>query len=223
MVMRDWQDLLALAGQVVAAAVLGALVGLERERSEHPAGLRTHMLVCVGAALFTLVSREMAGARFDPGRIAAQVVSGIGFLGAGTILRQGTIIRGLTTAASLWVVAGLGMAVASGGRMAWLAVFATLLVVFTLAVLNRLEFLGASRSGVHALSITLASDREGVGRLLLSLAERGIELRRVAIEADEGGGRFLLRLQMRTPPGVTARSIAPWIGSQPGVSDVAWE
>src|SRR5215213_6037628 len=138
--MESWPDLLGHVGQIMVSALLGALVGMERQRGDHPAGLRTHILVCVGAALMTLVSREMAGARFDPSRIAAQIVSGIGFLGAGTILRQGTLIRGLTTAASLWVVAGIGMAVAAGGSMAWLAAFASFLVLFTLTVLKRFDF-----------------------------------------------------------------------------------
>src|SRR5207248_10519029 len=96
------------------AALLGALIGFERERHDRPAGLRTHILVCMGAALITQVSRHLGGVRFDESRIAAQIVSGIGFLGAGTIFRTGSVVRGLTTAASLWVVAGIGMASAGG-------------------------------------------------------------------------------------------------------------
>ncbi|HKP19277.1 MAG TPA: MgtC/SapB family protein [Gaiellaceae bacterium] len=115
-----WEGSLLRLG---AAAGLGAVIGLERELDEKAAGLRTHMLVSVGSALFTMVGAYgfhdflATGdpvVRADPGRIAAQIVTGIGFLGAGVIFRQGFTIRGLTTAASLWVVAAIGMAAGAG-------------------------------------------------------------------------------------------------------------
>ncbi len=100
------------------AAGLGAAIGLERELDEKAAGLRTHMLVAIGAALFTMVGAygfgDFPAGSTDPGRIAAQIVTGIGFLGAGVIFRQGFTVRGLTTAASLWVVAAVGMAAGAG-------------------------------------------------------------------------------------------------------------
>jgi putative Mg2+ transporter-C (MgtC) family protein len=102
--------------QIVVAAGLGAAVGLERELGAQAAGLRTHMLVSLGAAVFTLAGTEFAGT--DPTRVAAQVVTGIGFLGGGAILREGATVRGLTTAASLWVTAAIGLAV---GLRAWFA------------------------------------------------------------------------------------------------------
>lgn len=109
--------------RIALAAGLGAAVGLERELREHEAGLRTHMLVAVGSALFTLVSAYGFGEFFaqsgpvvpvDPTRIAAQIVTGIGFLGAGAIIRQGMNVRGLTTAATLWAVAAIGLACGAG-------------------------------------------------------------------------------------------------------------
>ena len=109
--------------RITLAAGLGAAVGLEREVREHEAGLRTHMLVAVGSALFTLVSAYGFGEFFaqtgpvvpvDPTRIAAQIVTGIGFLGAGAIIRQGMNVRGLTTAATLWAVAAIGLASGAG-------------------------------------------------------------------------------------------------------------
>jgi putative Mg2+ transporter-C (MgtC) family protein len=109
--------------RVVLAGVLGGAIGAEREIREREAGLRTHMLVAVGAALFTLVSAygwgdfhfsQKSGVTYDPSRIAAQIVTGIGFLGAGAIIRQGLAVRGLTTAASLWVVAAIGLAAGAG-------------------------------------------------------------------------------------------------------------
>jgi putative Mg2+ transporter-C (MgtC) family protein len=109
-----WAEVLL---RLFVAAVLGGLIGLERELRERQAGLRTHLLVCVGSALFTLVSAygfSDWGVRVDPTRIAAQIVTGIGFLGAGAIIRQGLSVRGLTTAATLWLVAGIGMAAGAG-------------------------------------------------------------------------------------------------------------
>jgi len=110
--------------RLALAAVLGGAVGIERELREHEAGLRTHMLVAVGSALFTLVSAygftEFYGVKqgqfvpVDPTRIAAQIVTGIGFLGAGAIIRQGPRVRGLTTAATLWAVAAIGLAAGAG-------------------------------------------------------------------------------------------------------------
>lgn len=115
--------------RLVVAAVLGALVGYERERSGKPAGVRTHGMVSLGAALFTLVSVQGFGGAGDPARVAAQVVTGIGFLGAGAILHAGGSVHGLTTAASLWVTAAIGMAVGVGmGLMS----FTTAVIVFVL-------------------------------------------------------------------------------------------
>lgn len=120
--------------QIAVAGVLGAAIGLERELNAQPAGLRTHMLVSVGAALFTLVG-EVAGS--EPTRIAAQVVTGIGFLGGGAILREGATVRGLTTAASLWVTAAIGVAV---GLHWWFAATATtVLALIVLWLLRHIE------------------------------------------------------------------------------------
>jgi putative Mg2+ transporter-C (MgtC) family protein len=110
---------LDLSLRLIVAAALGLAVGFEREIHGHPAGLRTHMLVAVGSALFTVMSAYAfgganPGSTIDPTRIAAQIVSGIGFLGAGAILKDGVVIRGLTTAASLWATAAVGMAAGAG-------------------------------------------------------------------------------------------------------------
>ena len=131
--------------RLVVAALLGGVIGLERELDEKAAGLRTHMLVSVGSALFTLVSaygfREFLThgkvVSFDPSRIAAQIVTGIGFLGAGVIFRQGFTIRGLTTAASLWLVAAVGLASGAGYWQG--AVIATGVAVVSLRPLERVK------------------------------------------------------------------------------------
>ena len=135
--MSDLNLQLDLAWRLIAAAVLGAVIGIERERHEHPAGIRTHMLVSIGSAAFTVLSIYAFGEGSDPGRVAAQIVTGIGFLGAGSILKGGGTVHGLTTAASLWVVAAVGMAAGAG---AWgVAVATTIIVLISLWPLQEIE------------------------------------------------------------------------------------
>ena len=138
---------LELAGRLALGLVLGAVIGFERELHRQPAGFRTHSLVALGAALFTIISAYgFAGAAVDPTRIAAQIVSGIGFIGAGTILQYRGNIRGLTTAASLWSVAAVGMA--AGAGMLAMAAIGTVLIVVVLALLDRVEAFAKARMGI---------------------------------------------------------------------------
>jgi putative Mg2+ transporter-C (MgtC) family protein len=136
-------DLASMMERLLLAIMLSSIFGWEREKKNRAAGLRTHILVCVGATLITLVSQSYAyvggwsGA--DPTRITAQIVSGIGFLGAGTIIIRGASVRGLTTAASLWVAAAIGIAVARGGDFLIVATATSLIVLFVLTVVDRLE------------------------------------------------------------------------------------
>ena len=142
------------------AVVLGMLVGLERQRLEWAAGLRTHMLVCTGSCLFMIVSIHgfsdivgKPGVNLDPSRVAAQVVSGIGFIGAGTILfLRGQVVRGLTTAAGLWSVAAVGLAV--GGGLYVAAAFTTFLILVILAVIKPIEKRIFNNARVQALKVT---------------------------------------------------------------------
>jgi putative Mg2+ transporter-C (MgtC) family protein len=131
-----------IALRIVLAFVLSGIVGMERESGNRPAGLRTHILVCLGSTLVMLVSFYMfeqykGQTTIDPARLGAQVISGIGFLGAGTILKEGVTIRGLTTAAALWAVACIGLAIGAGFYSG--AVLVTAVVVITLTMVNRLE------------------------------------------------------------------------------------
>lgn len=129
---------LDLALRLTVGLILGAIIGFERELQRQPAGFRTHSLVSLGAALFTVVSAYgFSGDLVDPTRIAAQIVSGIGFIGAGTILQHRGNIRGLTTAASLWAVAAIGTA--AGAGMFSVAVVGTLLILVVLSILDRIE------------------------------------------------------------------------------------
>ncbi len=129
-------DELVMVLRLLLAGSLGAAVGYERELADKPAGFRTHVLVCLGSALFTLVSIYGFGLRSDPARVAAGVVTGIGFLGAGTIIRRdGGLLQGLTTAASVWAVAAIGMAASIGLYV--LSVVATVLVLLVLRLPHR--------------------------------------------------------------------------------------
>ncbi len=124
--------------------VLGGAIGFERELQRKAAGLRTNILICVGAVLFTELSMAMSSASGDPARIAAQVVTGVGFLGAGTIIQGRGIVTGLTTAATMWLVAAIGMAIGFGALLE--ATGATLLVLLVLSLLRPIERVIARRS-----------------------------------------------------------------------------
>jgi putative Mg2+ transporter-C (MgtC) family protein len=123
--------------RLLLAALLGGIIGLERQLRHKPAGLRTNMFICFGAAMFTVLSKQLAGVESDSARIAAQIIPGIGFIGAGSILHAKTSVTGLTTAATLFVVASVGMA--AGGGLYLTAIFATIMILVSLVVLGRME------------------------------------------------------------------------------------
>jgi putative Mg2+ transporter-C (MgtC) family protein len=127
-------------GRVFVAFLLGGLVGFERERIQRPAGLRTHMLVAAGAACFTVASIygfQGLGVDSDPARLAAQIITGIGFLGAGAIFRTGDTVKGITTASSIWITAAIGILIGAG--MIYLAIFTTAMTWFVLFVVKSIE------------------------------------------------------------------------------------
>jgi len=202
----------ALLGRLALAAILGAVVGLEREVRERQAGLRTHMLVSLGSALFTIVSAYAwtdftfgNGIAYDPTRIAAQIVTGVGFLGAGAILHQGQLIRGLTTAATLWIVAAVGMAVGAGYWLA--ALIATALVLFALepvrlAVTPLLDRLHSEEALLH---VEMRAG-EGVGNVVDALEKVGGKVQ--SIEFEERGGQRSLSLEVEFPPGAREAAVA---------------
>jgi putative Mg2+ transporter-C (MgtC) family protein len=177
-------DPYSLGGQTVLlflAVLFGGLIGAEREWHGNPAGLRTHVLVCVGSTLITLASVQISlgrprGVGGDPGHIAAQIVSGIGFLGAGAIMREGATVRGLTTAASVWTVAGLGIAIAAGPRTTELAAIATLFILATLALLSQLEVAFRLKGGTAVLSAEVKISQEGGTHFLDLLNHLGVQV-----------------------------------------------
>jgi putative Mg2+ transporter-C (MgtC) family protein len=177
---------------------MGGAVGIERERTRHPAGFRTHILVCVGSALVMLCNlyifdkyRYMVN--IDPARLGAQVISGIGFLGAGTILKEGATVKGLTTAASLWAIAGIGLSVGLGFYSG--AVAATVLVLVTLVVFSRFEsYVNGNKR--YALLKIKCVDRPGqIGKIGTELGSKNIQIEDISMEpADEGS--ILLKLRV---------------------------
>ncbi|MDH3807659.1 MAG: MgtC/SapB family protein [Desulfuromonadales bacterium] len=177
--------------KLLLAALAGGLVGLEREKHGRPAGLRTNLLVAVGSCVMMIVSEAFylkygvfdaeSTLRLDPSRVAAQIVTGIGFLGAGVILKEGASVRGLTTAASLWAVAGLGMAFGMGFFS--LGVIATALVLISLTFLKKLDPI-MKKDRFLTLSVT-ALNRDGLLEELLAVfAKRDLEVSNISSLLD---------------------------------------
>ena len=174
-----------MAGRLCLAGVLGGLVGLEREMHSQPAGLRTHMIVSLGACLIMLVSihmTDLSSGKADPGRIAAQVVAGVGFLGAGAIMRSGLSVRGLTTAACLWTVAAIGLAVGCGFWRA--ALVTTFLTLIATVVFQKIERKFSKGKAVRRFVVHAKDSATLVSRLEELLAKAGIGIREVDLQRD---------------------------------------
>jgi putative Mg2+ transporter-C (MgtC) family protein len=221
----SWEEALL---RLVLAAVLGSAVGLERELREREAGLRTHLLVSLGSALFTVVSaygfhdflvRGGTEVRTDPTRIAAQIVTGIGFLGAGAIIRQGLSVRGLTTAATLWVVAAIGMAVGAGYYSA--AVIGTVAAVIALGPLRIVAFrvVRRYRGQVDRLVVQLPAG-ESPAALVDAIERFGgrIDAMEVTYEAD----RRTVVVDVGMRAGMNPPAIVSAVAELEGILEVRW-
>lgn len=197
--------------RLIAAAILGGIVGIERGSGDRPAGFRTHILVCVGSALFMLVSMyglddmysasgnpaEDFGQRRDSTRIAAQVVSGIGFLGAGTILHEGLTIKGLTTAASLWIVSAIGLAVGSG--MYFLSTVATAITMVTLVTFHSWEkrFAGNNRSDRRFVRVIATNRPRVITDVTGFLSHNGIQVKSMNVKSDKEKNQIILEFYLK--------------------------
>lgn len=215
--------------RLLLAAALGGVIGIERERREWAAGLRTHMLVCLGAALAIIVSAfgfadvlANKGVILDPSRIAAQVVSGIGFIGAGTILflQREQVIRGLTTAAGLWAVAAIGLAAGSGMYVA--AVLATAVAWIIMAGLKPLErrFFN-HHAGPACMRIELG-DEAMLAPVRAEVIRCGLDMREMVLRHDDSGED---RLELRFAPGVSDKdlvSLADRLRQVPGLTSISF-
>ena len=215
---------LDLAVRLIVAAGLGAAVGAEREIHNHPAGIRTHMLVALGSGLFTVLSiygfllEGTNTAPVDPTRIAAQVVSGIGFLGAGAILKDGVVIRGLTTAASLWATAAVGMAAGAGEYV--LALVSAVIILVSLWPINLL----AERlhgSGQPEVQLRLSLTRvEALGEVSAALANGKVDIG--AIQTQRlGKDSYRADLAIRGRSTTAIASVLEAIDEIPGVDIIS--
>jgi putative Mg2+ transporter-C (MgtC) family protein len=212
--------------RLALAATLGGIVGLERERLDRAAGLRTHALVAVGAALAMLVSsfgfEDILGSEhvtLDPSRVAAQVVSGVGFLGAGTIILQREVVRGLTTAASVWAVAAIGLAV--GGGLYFEAGFTTFIALAILLGLKPVEnrLFGSHRQRV----LTLSVDRQQVTLHAIEDAVRaaGLRMERIIIRTGAQAGQDRIELMLPRAPDARVRAAVDNLRHITGVREIS--
>jgi putative Mg2+ transporter-C (MgtC) family protein len=203
--------------RISVAAALGGAIGLERELRERQAGLRTHLVVSVGSALFTLVSAyAFVGPHVDPTRIAAQIVSGIGFLGAGAIIRQGLSVRGLTTAATLWLVAAIGMASGAGYYDA--AIIATAGALFTLGPLRVISYRATRRWRHETERLLVQVPAGGSPAAVIEAVERYGRV--VSLDVSQEGDRREISVDISlqgTPPQVVAA-----VAEIDGVMEVRW-
>ncbi len=191
----DWMGQGEVALRLLVASALGGLIGLERELHGHPAGTRTHLLVSLGAAIFTVLSMQgFAGDVVDPTRIAAQIVSGIGFLGAGAIIRSGTSVRGLTTAASLWATASVGLAL--GAAQYAIGIVGTAIIVLSLGPLRRLVR-SRQRASREQTRLRLELTRlEALGEIARRLEASGADIATLSTR-DLQNGRYEIDAQLR--------------------------
>lgn len=207
--------------RLLLSVLLGGLVGWEREKEEKPAGLRTHILVCLGSTLIMIVSAYGFPGRYpaDPGRIAAQVITGIGFIGAGTIFRHGVTVKGLTTAASIWSVAGIGLAVGVGLYLP--AIFTTLLVVATLMIAVKLE---VSIIGSHKpFSLRcIIEDRPGsIGAIGSLLGNLNVDITRIELSSS-WDGKVSLIISLKLPAKLSEEELIAKIIELDNVISAEW-
>ncbi|NLO81831.1 MAG: MgtC/SapB family protein [Clostridiales bacterium] len=210
-----WEDALKL----ILAMVLGGLVGLEREITNRPAGFRTHTLVCMGSALVMITSQYIFDeyhslVNLDPARLGAQVISGIGFLGAGTIMKDEARVRGLTTAASLWVVACIGLA--AGAGLYQISIFAAFLVYIVLILLKKIEALFRRNTGVKVIKMDIRNVPGQIAKVTDCMGQLKVLIRDIKLEpSDEPWvhAKFYIRL----PRNVTYENLLTELKAVEGV------
>lgn len=214
--------------RLILSAIAGGIVGMEREANHSSAGLRTHILVTLGSTLIMLIS--MYGFQGhgtnnnggEPARLAAQVVSGIGFLGAGTILRTGNSIRGLTTAASIWVCGGIGLAIGNGYYLGGIAT--TIIVLFALrglVFIQRKLFRGKNK-----LLIVQCKERAGlIGDIGHILGKNSININEIKVNSDIEAEEYMIeiRFKLKLPPKLTDESFFDEILKVDGVENAIWQ
>lgn len=211
----EWE----MAMRLLLSCILGGCIGYERESHHKAAGLRTHILVSVGSCLIMVLSIKIYSSvegltNADPARLAAQVVSGIGFLGAGSIIKDGPTVKGLTTAASLWVVAGVGLAVGSGYYMG--ALMTTGLIFLTLAILSRVE--DKDYQSLAYLFVTATDTPGQIGEIGAVLGKYDIKIRDIKMEEKMDALGIIFRISL--PDSANVNEVTTSILSIHGVTSV---
>ncbi|HEY3375109.1 MAG TPA: MgtC/SapB family protein [Candidatus Aquicultor sp.] len=208
--------------RLALAVILGGVIGYQREIAEKPAGLRTHALVCLGSAIAMIISIDLQAAlglpQTDVTRIAASVVTGIGFLGGGAIIRTGNIVRGLTTAASVWVVSGVGLAI--GGGMYAVSIISTVFILLTLTALKYIEVRAIPGRGL--IQMLALDNPQQLGYILSALGELEVRVGNIEIEQLEGEGMNIVQLGLDIPAHVDQSEIITRLACLKGVSEIHW-
>ena len=216
---------LEIAGRLLLGALLGGGIGLERQVHGRPAGFRTHLLVCVASVLLMIVSQSLGGGpageafRFDPGRLAAGAITGVGFLGAGVILKSGLNVHGLTTAACLWIVSAIGLAIGRGLHFAALLSFAITLVSLWLLryVEDRIPRLAYKR-------VTIVVDRDAPEeQLRAAVTAHGPSITEMDYELDAESGRMTYRITIASEHLISEREIVDSLSRFPAVRHIRVE
>lgn len=209
--------------RIFLASFLGGIIGYQRESMNRPAGFRTHILVCVGSALVMCTSQFIfekynAFVNVDPARLGAQVISGMGFLGAGTIIRDGIRVRGLTTAASLWAVSCVGIATGIGFYQG--AIITTVIIYITLIVLKRMESWITKKKRLSILHITTRNTPGQIGTLGFVLGKYNVAIKNIEFISNDHDDNVIVKFLIKIPSDVKKESLIGDIQDVKGVSEV---
>jgi putative Mg2+ transporter-C (MgtC) family protein len=212
--------------RLVLSAVLSGIVGFEREFHGRAAGFRTHILLCVGSTLIMLTSIHIFDiysgiAPVDPARLAAGVVTGIGFLGAGTIMRYKASVRGLTTATSLWVVAGIGLGVGSG--LYFGSILTTLIAMIALMFFSVLERVMIRRDWYKTIIIETRDGVEQLKKIRGTLSEYGSEINDFEVDRSEDGTNMILKFDIKLSTNKHDMQLIQDVARLEGIKSVKWE
>jgi putative Mg2+ transporter-C (MgtC) family protein len=212
--------------RLFVALILGGLIGIEREGIRRPAGLRTHILVCVSSALVMLSGIYLSDAfvnraSVDPARLGAQVISGIGFLGAGTILKGSSGVKGLTTAASLWSVAGIGIACGIG--FYWGAIICTALILFALMVFANIEKFVKTRARALYIEISCENELDSLDKIVNALNDMKIKIKNLETTILNNKSTLELRFLAILPRACKPQEIINTISNIAGINSIKME
>jgi len=218
----DWM----ITFRLILAAVLSGMIGYEREFHGRAAGFRTHILLCIGSTLVMLTSMHIfdiyaTRVAVDPARIAAGVITGIGFLGAGAIMQYRSSVRGLTTAASLWVVAGIGLAVGSG--LYYGAILTTVITIIALMVFSRIEHVMIRKDWYKTIVVETKEGFDQLKAVREALSHYNVDITDLDVERAQDGVNMILKIGLKLTGAKHADQILQDVGRLNGVTHVKWD